>query len=60
MGSAAHTPDSETRVAFYKALKFWLALLLALLAAAAVWRLLRAPQEEASPGSAAGAVSYMR
>ena len=31
--------SSESHVAFYKALKFWIALLLAALAAALVWRL---------------------
>jgi hypothetical protein len=53
------TARSETRVAVRKAVKFWLALLLALLAAAAAWRLVSAHQGEAGPAGS-GAVSYIR
>lgn len=51
---------TETKTAFYKAVKFWLALVLALLAAAALWRLIGAGQGTPATDPAAGAVSYIR
>ena len=52
--------EPERRAAFYKAVKFWLALLLALLAAAAVWRVLRSAHDADEVDPVPGAVSYIR
>ena len=48
--------SSESQVAFYKALKFWIALLLAALAAALVWRLFSLGGEQTARGVEVGAL----